>query len=167
MIVTSTEYAQWQREYGKSTQPNASDGQAFATELAVQQSITHEQVSQVPTQEENNNSPTFSEDIFEYILANRLGVDKQTLDEIKLELKALEAEQDGLKGKTTLTDAQRQRLELLNERIDVLTQLMQDLVKQASERAAQQEAQQSLLSAQTVDALGVNVPDNIKHPFGM
>ncbi|MEI8647208.1 hypothetical protein P4S73_03425 [Paraglaciecola sp. Hal342] len=60
------------------------------------------------------------EEAFEYLLANRLGVDKRTLDELKAELEALEAERDSLIEKETLNEAQQQRLEVINERIDAL-----------------------------------------------
>lgn len=165
MIVTSFEYEKWQNEYAARTndvakvtnndsdnkQTPSASGQAFAAELAIQQS--HQQTKQRDSITESTNAngapqrePTFGEDAFEYLLANRLGVDKRTLDELKAELEALESERDSLIEKESLNEAQQQRLEVINERIDALTQLMQDLVEQASERTAEHEAQQALLS---------------------
>ena len=173
MLVTSFEYEKWQNEYAtrandvdKATHGDSANqqtasvsGQAFAAELAVQQS--HEQLHQQSMQRdsitESNNvntpqhEPTFGDEAFEYLLANRLGVDKRTLDELKAELEALESERDSLIEKETLNEAQQQRLEVINERIDALTQLMQDLVEQASERTAEHEAQQALLSGSAND----------------
>lgn len=165
MIVTSFEYEKWQNEYaarendvGKATrgdnanqQTASGSGQAFAAELTVQQS--HQQSKQRDSITESNHvnapqqgEPTFGDEAFEYLLANRLGVDKRTLDELKAELEALASERDNLIEKESLNEAQQQRLEVINERIDALTQLMQDLVEQASERTAEHEAQQALLS---------------------
>ncbi|ABG40471.1 hypothetical protein Patl_1953 [Paraglaciecola sp. T6c] len=169
MIVTSFEYEKWQNEYaarandvGKATrgdntnqQTASASGQAFAAELAVQQSHeqSHQQSKQRDSITESNHvnepqqgEPTFGDEAFEYLLANRLGVDKRTLDELKAELEALASERDNLIEKESLNEAQQQRLEVINERIDALTQLMQDLVEQASERTAEHEAQQALLS---------------------
>ncbi|QHJ10376.1 hypothetical protein FX988_00588 [Paraglaciecola mesophila] len=169
MIVTSFEYEKWQNEYAARTndvdkvtdndsdnkQTPSASGQAFAAELAVQQSHqqSHQQTRQRNSITESTNAndapqreTTFGEEAFEYLLANRLGVDKRTLDELKAELEALESERDSLIEKESLNEAQQQRLEVINERIDALTQLMQDLVEQASERTAEHEAQQALLS---------------------
>ena len=88
-------------------------------------------------------------------------MDKRTLDELKAELEALEAERDSLIEKETLNEAQQQRLEVINERIDALSQLMQDLVEQASERAAEKEAQQALLSGAAIDS------KDTQRPFGV
>lgn len=170
MIVTSFEYEKWQNEYasrandvGKATHGDSANqqtpsvsGQAFAAELVVQQSHQQSKQRDSITESNNVNAPqheaTFGEEAFEYLLANRLGVDKRTLDELKAELEALESERDNLIDKETLNEAQQQRLEVINERIDALTQLMQDLVEQASERTAEHEAQQALLSGSVNDA---------------
>ncbi|WP_166425545.1 hypothetical protein [Paraglaciecola sp. 20A4] len=182
MLVTSVEYEQWQREYAKkgdNAQDVTAKGQAFAAELAVQQSAQSEAVSQADStsalDKSDDEKASFSEQAFEYLLANRLGVDKRTLDEIKAEIEALEKERDSLVSKTSLNEAQQQRLELINDRIDVLTQLMKDLVEQASKRAAEHEAKQSLVTepatsnkqiAQTSDNVDVlKAPDQVKYPF--
>ena len=166
MIVTSFEYEKWQNEYasrandaGKATHGDSANqqtpsvsGQAFAAELAVEQSKQRDSITESNNVNAPQHEPTFGEEAFEYLLANRLGVDKRTLDELKAELEALESERDNLIEKETLNDAQQQRLEVINERIDALTQLMQDLVEQASERTAEHEAQQALLSGSVNDA---------------
>lgn len=166
MIVTSFEYEKWQNEYasrandvGKATHGDSANqqtpsvsGQAFAAELAVEQSKQRDSITESNNVNAPQHEPTFGEEAFEYLLANRLGVDKRTLDELKAELETLESERDNLIDKETLNEAQQQRLEVINERIDALTQLMQDLVEQASERAAEHEAQQALLSGSVNDA---------------
>ncbi|WP_233268953.1 hypothetical protein [Paraglaciecola sp. L1A13] len=184
MLVTSFEYEKWQREYanqGEKVQDATANGQAFAAELAVQQSSQRESVTQSDTivdpDESTDKEASFSEKAFEYLLANRLGVDKRTLDEIKAEIEALEKERDTLVSKTSLNEAQQQRLALINDRIDVLTQLMKDLVEQASKRAAENEAKQSLTSEPALSASEqVAIEENEvlpntelqdrKHPFG-
>ncbi|MEM5497531.1 hypothetical protein WNY77_09015 [Paraglaciecola mesophila] len=166
MIVTSFEYEKWQNEYasrandvGKATHGDSANkqtpsvsGQAFAAELSVEQSKQRDSITESNNVNAPQHEPTFGEEAFEYLLANRLGVDKRTLDELKAELEALESERDNLIDKETLNEAQQQRLEVINERIDALTQLMQDLVEQASERTAEHEAQQALLSGSVNDA---------------
>ncbi len=166
MIVTSFEYEKWQNEYasrandvGKATHGDSANqqtpsvsGQAFAAELAVEQSKQRDSITESNNVNAPQHEPTFGEEAFEYLLANRLGVDKRTLDELKAELVTLESERDNLIDKETLNEAQQQRLEVINERIDALTQLMQDLVEQASERTAEHEAQQALLSGSVNDA---------------
>lgn len=181
MIVTSFEYEKWQQEYanrasgttqqaGSANEQNpSSSGQAFAAQLAVQQSSQQDSITdsknaadtKQSAQENDQAKPSFGEEAFEYLLANRLGVDKRTLDELKAELEALEAERDSLIEKETLNEAQQQRLEVINERIDALSQLMQDLVEQASERAAEKEAQQALLSGAAIDS------KDTQRPFGV
>ena len=54
-----------------------------------------------------------------------------------------------------------QQLEVIKERMYALSQLMQDLVEQASERAAEKEAQQALLSGAAIDS------KDTQRPFGV
>lgn len=78
--------------------------------------------------ESNTDSGTssFLSNAMEQMLANKIGVDKEKLDELKKEIEALQKLQNPSKEQS--------------ERLTKLTEKMEQLVREASERAAEQEA---------------------------
>ena len=67
----------------------------------------------------------FLADVMEQLLANKIGVDKEKLDELKKDIEALQSLE-------TPTKQQKERLEMLTEKLA-------EMIKEAAERAAEQE----------------------------
>jgi hypothetical protein len=95
-------------------------------EQALQESV---KVAAKPVQSETNSTTdtvSFLSNAMEELIANKIGVDKEKLDELKKEIEALE----NLKNPT-----QEQK-----ERLVMLTEKMEKMVQEATERTAEQEA---------------------------
>lgn len=69
---------------------------------------------------------SFLANVMEQLVANKIGVDKEKLDELKKEIEALQKLENPTKEQT--------------ERLTSLMEKLEALVKEASERAAEQEA---------------------------
>jgi chromosome segregation ATPase len=95
-------------------------------EQALQESV---KAAAKPVQSETNSTTdtvSFLSNAMEELIANKIGVDKEKLDELKKEIEALE----NLKNPT-----QEQK-----ERLVMLTEKMEKMVQEATERTAEQEA---------------------------
>lgn len=96
-----------------------------AAALAMQESA--KAAAKASQSESNSGSESrFLSNAMEQLLANKLGVDKEKLDELKKEIEALQSLEKPSKEQS--------------ERLTMLTEKLEALVREASERAAEQEA---------------------------
>ena len=96
------------------------------TALALQESVKDTAKSGLSGSNSSDDTVSFLSNAMEALLANKIGVDKEKLDELKAEITALEK---------VKSPSQEQK-----ERLVMLTKKLEDMVKEATERTAEQEA---------------------------
>ncbi|WP_289028222.1 hypothetical protein [uncultured Paraglaciecola sp.] len=96
---------------------------------AIRENIKVAETSDPSGSNSTGDTVSFLSNAMEELLANKIGVDKDKLDELKQEIAALE----GLENPT-----QEQK-----ERLTMLTEKLEKLVKEAAERSAEQEAKRT------------------------
>jgi chromosome segregation ATPase len=94
--------------------------------LALQESVKATAKSSLSESNSTGDTVNFLSNAMEELLANKIGVDKEKLDELKKEIEALES----VKNPT-----QEQK-----ERLVMLTKKLEEMVKEATEQTAEQEA---------------------------
>lgn len=149
MIVTQSDYLQWQQMYGHKNgnatgaigngadEKGDGEGQKFAMSGFDQ---GNKSAVQPETTESKEAEPSFIETAFEKLLANKLGIDQEKFDELKQEIKETEDAIEVLDKQKPLNEQQKQQMSLLEERLEMLKKALEELVKQGSERANEQEA---------------------------
>lgn len=85
-----------------------------------------------------NKAESLLNKLFEQLLANRLGIDKKRMDDIKDKLKELEKLKQELSKADEHTPAIKKQLQLIDEQMLKLKEELEALVKQATERLTQQ-----------------------------
>jgi anti-sigma28 factor (negative regulator of flagellin synthesis) len=95
-------------------------------QLAMQESAKAAAKASQSESNSHNGMSVFLSDAMEQMLANKLGVDKEKLDELKKEIEALQSVENPSKEQS--------------ERLTLLTEKLEALVHEASERTAEQEA---------------------------
>ena len=95
-------------------------------ELALQESVKAAAKSGLSETNSSGDTVSFLSNAMEELVANKIGVDKEKLDELKKEIETLE----NLKNPT---QEQKKRLVMLTEK-------MEKMVQEATERTAEQEA---------------------------
>ncbi|GAB3035043.1 hypothetical protein [Bowmanella dokdonensis] len=88
-------------------------------------------------QQTQTSAESFVQKMFEQMLANRLGIDKEKLDEIKEKMEQIEKEKQALQQQGPLDAKGQQQLQALDDKLAALEQAMQDLLKEANERRNQ------------------------------
>lgn len=82
--------------------------------------------------------------LFEQLLANRLGIDQQRIDELKQKLQDLEQLKQQLSQQAEQTPAVAKQLKQLDEQMLKLNEELATLVKQATERMKQRTADKAM-----------------------
>lgn len=85
-------------------------------------------------------NPTFLLEAIEYMIAHRVGIDKQKIDELKEEIAQLEAIIDNAKDPNNPDKMDDATLKALEHKLAALKNQLEQLIKQSAERHAEQEA---------------------------
>ena len=101
-----------------------------------------------PEQQVQTSAESFVQKMFEQMLANRLGIDKEKLDEIREKIEQIEKEKQVLQEQAPLDSKQKQHLQTLDDKLAALEQAMQDLLKEADERRSRDEARPDRIKEQ-------------------
>ena len=139
MLVTQSDYNRWQSMYGTGkndvndpvageNKSRVNEGQKFALEGGKDENVRSTLSGSV-------RQKTFLEEVFERTLNNRLGIDQGKMDEIKEEIEKTELAIEVLSKQKPQTENQQKELKVLEDKLEKLEEALNELVKQASERA--------------------------------
>lgn len=148
MIVTQSDYMRWQHMYsteGKGVEARGAEGKG--AEYNTSSSVNERQSLAMAEAESGNDQqvaagqskPDFIQSSFEKLLANRLGIDQEKMEELKEEIEKTELAIDDLKEQQPLNTQQKKELNALEERLEMLKSALEELVKQGSERTNEKE----------------------------
>lgn len=146
MIVTTSDYDRWQSMYGDGSRTSSTE-QGAKTQTSTEYKEGQELAAEA-TQESVNDSAvaggerpkTFLEEAFERVLFNRLGVDQGKMDELKEEIEKTEDAIEALSAKKPLSESQKKELTELQDKLEKLKEALQELMRQANERANEEQA---------------------------
>lgn len=145
MIVSQSDYERWQTMYGKkdgtagepvAASKTESSTQASGQTFTLEKSEAQERGSLFATSERPK---TFLEEAFERVLLQRLGIDQGKMDELKEEIEKTETAIEALDNEKPHTESQKKELTDLHDKLEKLKEALEELVKQANERANENE----------------------------
>jgi chromosome segregation ATPase len=139
MIVTQADYTRWQNQYGQGNnnvkdsgavenQSQVNGGQKFALAGGKDEDIRS-------TLSGSIREKSFLEEAFERTLNNRLGIDQGKMDELKKEIEKTETAIEALNKQKPHSEKQQKELHALEDKLKKLEDALNELVKQATERA--------------------------------
>ncbi|MCY7294610.1 hypothetical protein [Alteromonas sp. a30] len=114
------------------------------------------------SQSSKDSEESFITTAYEKLLANRLGLDQEKLEELKEEIEQTEQAIEGLKKQEPLTEAQQTTLSALKDKLKKLTEELEELIRQSSERASEHEASENA-TQQSVENTTANNPTIFAH----
>lgn len=88
---------------------------------------------------EQSKQQAFMASMLDNMLAKRLGIDKEKIDELKDKIKELEDAIDAMKAKGPLSAKQQDELNVMEQKLDDLKKMLEELIREAAERAAREE----------------------------
>ena len=114
-------------------------GQQFAASATESRSALGSATQQTSTEQQQHSvTNRFVDQLFEQLLANRLGLDKSKIDEIKQKIAELEKQKEVVEQQQA--GPQRDRLlERIEQQLQSLQQALEQLTKEAAERMKQQQ----------------------------
>lgn len=127
-----------QRRHQTEHEPASPEQQVAATNNQQQA-----QNSSSTDDSDNKINPTFLLEAIEYMIAHRVGIDKQKIDELKEEIDQLEAIIDTAKDPNNPDKMDDATLKALEQKLAALKDQLEQLIKQSAERHAEQEAKDS------------------------
>jgi len=146
MIVTKSDYDRWQSLYGEGSRTTSAE-QDTNTQAAVDYKEGQELAAEATNEGVNDSAvaggerpKTFLEEAFERVLLNRLGVDQGKMDELKEEIEKTEDAIEALSAKKPLSESQKKELIELQDKLETLKEALQELLRQANERANEEQA---------------------------
>ncbi|MBT1064660.1 flagellar biosynthesis anti-sigma factor FlgM [Bowmanella sp. Y26] len=116
----------------------ATSGQVAASQRQDVSTNTPNNEDQVSLSEQSKQQ-AFMQSMLENMLAKRLGIDKEKIDELKEKIQDLEDAIDGMKAKGPLSAKQQDDLNVMEQKLDDLKKMLEELIREAAERAAREE----------------------------
>lgn len=170
MLVSQSDYARWEQMYGDHNRNDApsdnndnvqnrhSEGATRFADFAEQFGRERQTTADISAQNtvhtggessgesdsgSHESQQTFIQSAYEKLLANRLGIDQEKMEELKQEIENTKAEIKALEGQKPLTDNQKKELESLEEKLSLLEDALKELVEQGVERSIEDDVLKS------------------------
>ncbi|GAC13014.1 hypothetical protein [Aliiglaciecola lipolytica] len=148
MIVTSADYSHWQVRYGhgnttKTSEKSEEQRQSFAlssgNDLQSDKQKTLSADSTSTNELAKTNAEEFYQNSYAQLLANRLGIDKQKIDELEAELEAKQQEYEALSKQVPRSAENQKNIDFLANKIEQLKIALENYIEQSSKRGVEQE----------------------------
>lgn len=120
-------------------QGGAAAANASPTVAAARQVVSANSNDDQVSLTEQSKQQAFMASMMDNMLAKRLGIDKEKIDELKDKIKELEDAIDSMKAKGPLSAKQQDELNVMEQKLDDLKKMLEELIREAAERAARKE----------------------------